>query len=900
MAPPDRLTTEYSADPVGIDVAVPRLSWQILTAHRGHGQSAYQIQVANSREDLIAARTLRWDSGQVASNQSTFVPYAGPALGSSERVYWRVRVWDETGKISTWSEPSFLETGLLRPQDWRAKWITATWPEDRTHPAPSPYFRKGFEVHGEIRSARLYITALGLYEARINGQRVGDALLTPGWTSYDHRISYQTFDVTQQLRPGANALGAVLGSGWYRGALTWESKRNIFGDQLALLAQLRIVYADGREEIIGTDPSWKAAKGPILYSEIYAGESYDARLERAGWDLPGADEHDWSPVAVVEHTIDTLVAQYGPLIRGCEEVKPVSLKRGPDGDTIIDFGQNLVGFVRFRVRGAAGSTVTLRHGELLDGKGRLYTANLRAADQKITYVLKGDADETFSPHFTFQGFRYVSLAGYPGEAAADAFTAIVVHSDAPITGNWESSDPRLNRLYQNIVWSQKGNFVGVPTDCPQRDERLGWTGDAQVFARTASFNMNVGAFFTRWLRDVAADQKADGCVPWVVPDVLSRNEPTTPGSAGWSDVAVVVPWTLHLVYGDRRVLENQYDSMKRWVEYIRGRAVGDLWNSGYHWGDWLAYAPARADYPGATTSKELVATAYYAHAADLLARAARVLGREQDAQSYAELFERVRAAFQREFVTPGGRVGESTQTAYALALQFDLLPAAARPEAARRLAADVAKFDNHLTTGFIGTPLLCFALSENEHLDTAYALLMQDTYPSWLYPVKMGATTIWERWNSLKPDGTPEGDGMNSYNHYAYGAVGEWLFRVAAGIDTDPQQPGYQHSVIRPRPGGGLTHVRASYETLYGTLLTDWTLTNGRMHLVVKVPANTRASIWLPNAEIASVQENHAPLAAAAGVRDAKQDGADVRLEAGAGEYEFDYAWPAPKTAAPN
>jgi len=470
---------------------------------------------------------------------------------------------------------------------------------------------------------------------------------------------------------------------------------------------------------------------------------------------------------------------------------------------------------------------------------------------------------------------------------------VVVHSDVAATGKWECSDPRLNRLYQNIVWSQKGNFVGVPTDCPQRDERLGWTGDAQVFARTASFNMNVGAFFTRWLRDVAADQKPDGCVPWVVPDVLTRTEATTPGSAGWSGVAVVVPWTVHLVYGDRRVLENQYESMKRWVEYIRARAVGDLWNSGYHWGDWLAYAPASADYPGATTSKDLVATAYYAHVADLLGRAARALGREQDAQTYTGLFERVRAAFNREFVTLNGRVGENTQTAYALALQFDLLPRAARPEAARRLAADVAKFDHHLTTGFIGTPLLCFALSENGHLDTAYALLMQDTYPSWLYPVKMGATTIWERWNSLRPDGTPEPDGMNSYNHYAYGAIGEWLFRVVAGIDTDPAQPGYRHALIQPQPGGGLTEVRASYETLYGLITSHWKIADGRMHLAVRIPANTHATVRLPRATMSDVRENSVPLTKVSGISALAPEGDAVVFQAGAGEYEFDYPYSA-------
>ena len=699
--------------------------------------------------------------------------------------------------------------GLLKPGDWTARWIQAAGDEPAKASQPAPMLRGTFAAKGAVRSARAYVTSLGLYELEINGKRVGDQLFTPGWTSYHHRLQYQTYDVTGLLRPGENAIGATLGDGWYRGFLAWKDRRNVYGDRLALLCQLRIEYADGRVETVGTDGTWKSTTGPIRSSDIYNGETYDARLERPGWSAPGYSDTDWAPVVVVRPRERSLVAPAGPPVRRIEEIRPVKVLKTPAGETVFDMGQNMVGHVRLKVRGPAGTTVTLRHAEVLDKAGNFYTANLRAAKARVSYVLKGGADEVYEAHFSFQGFRYVAVEGWPGEPTTDSLTGVVVHSDMPVTGAFTTSSPLLNQLQHNIQWGQKGNFLDVPTDCPQRDERLGWTGDAQVFSRTAAFNMDVAGFFTKWLADVAADQSREGSVPFVVPDVLSQDGKFSGGSAAWADVATIIPWNVYLAYGDARLLERQYPSMKAWVEYMR-REAGEknLWTTGFHFGDWLAFATTASDYPGATTGKDLIATAFYAHSTDLLQRAAAVLGRKEDAAEYAALLPKIKEAFRTEFVTAAGRVGENTQTAYALALQFDLLPEEQRAGAAQRLATEV-KTRGHLTTGFVGTPYLCDVLTRFGHLDVAYKLLNREEYPSWLYPVKQGATTIWERWDGQKPDGTFQDVGMNSFNHYAYGAIGEWMYRVVAGLELDPREPGYKHVLAQPRPGRR-PHLRRS------------------------------------------------------------------------------------------
>jgi alpha-L-rhamnosidase len=850
------LRVESKDNPLGIDAAAPRLNWQLQSSAQNVMQSAYQIRVARNESDLRKGQRLTFDSGKVQSVDSAELAYAGPALQSRGRYYWQVRVWDEAARRSKWSEPAFWEMGLLSPTDWDAQWIEPQLPDDPKIANPSPLLRTEFELKGKVAQARAYVTSHGLYELHLNGQRVGDQLFTPGWTSFQNRLQYQTYDVTSLLREGPNALGAVLGDGWYRGRFGFQRQRNLYGDKLALLAQINIRYEDGRTEVITTHKDWKAAHGPIRSSAIYDGEVYDARLEPKGWSEAGFDAHDWSNVKVIAATGAALVAPAGPPVRRINEITPVRIFQSPNGETVADMGQNMVGWVRLRVSGPAGATVTLQHGEVLDGEGNVYLANLRTAEQKVSYTLKGQGEEVFEPHFTFQGFRYVVVKGYPGDVKPNSVTGIVIHSDMPVIGEFRTSNELVNQLQHNIVWGQKGNFLDVPTDCPQRDERLGWTGDAQAFSPTAAFNMDVQGFFTKWLGDLIVDQAITGAVPWVIPDMiktapnaLRKGEMSdAAGAAGWADAATVIPWNLYLAYGDKTILSTQYNSMARWVAYQQSRAGEDLiWSGDFQFGDWLDYFSTSKNTSFGSTPDDLIATAYFAHSVDLLQRSAVVLGKSQDATRYADLLAKIRAAFNKQFVTADGRVGGGTQTAYVLALDFDLLPEAVRPLAAKRLAEDV-RAQKHLTTGFLGTPHLLNVLSRFGYVDEAYQLLNRREFPSWLYPVTHGATTIWERWDGLRPDGTFQSVSMNSFNHYAYGAVGEWMYRVMAGINPDPAAPGYKHSVIEPVPGGGFTQVSASLETRYGKLSSAWEIKDHQLTLTVEVPPNTRATVRLPHA----------------------------------------------------
>ena len=879
--------TEYLKNPIGIDATAPRFSWRIYSARRGTMQQAYELRVAFDSAEF--QKNPLWQSGKVSSSASILRPYSGPPLRSGTRYYWEVRVWDNAGRVSDWSKPAFWETGLLDRTDWKAQWVTPDLLEDTTRANPSPILRREFSLRSGIRSARLYVTSLGLNAIELNGEAVTDALFRPGWTSYDNRLQYDTYDVTHLLRAGVNSICATLGDGWYRGHLGFEGKRNNYGTRLALLAQIVVHYANGESQVFGTDDHWKASTGPILLSDIYDGETYDARLEKEGWSRAGYNDASWRGVKTLERVSASLVAPVGPPLRRKQEIKPARIIHTPAGETVFDFGQNMVGWVRLKVHGPAGTVVRLRHAEVLDKAGNFYTANLRDAKQTVQYTLKGVGTEFYEPHFSFQGFRYVAIDGFPGSPTPDALTGIVVYSDLEQSGTFTSSNPLLNRLQENIVWGQRGNFVDVPTDCPQRDERLGWTGDAQVFSRTAAFNMDVSGFFAKWLADVAVDQRPDGAVPWVIPDVLGRSMQGTAGSAGWSDVAVIVPWNMYQAYGDTAMLARQYASMRKWVEYERAQAGPTLlWTKGFHFGDWLAFQTTRADYPGATTDKDLIATAYFAHSTDLLARSAAVLGRVDDAREYRNLFERIRSAFQHEYVTSTGRLTSNTQTAYVLALDFDLIPKSLQASASSRLANDVREM-GHLTTGFLGTPALTRMLSDNGYLGDAYKLLLNEEYPSWLYEVKHGATTIWERWDGEKPDSTFEEASMNSFNHYAYGAIGDWMYRVLAGLNSDPEEPGYRHIVIRPQSGGGLTYANATLITPYGEASSGWKLDGARVHVIARVPPNTYATVYLPEARADAVSESGVALSAVPGVRRITQPDASLIVEIGSGDYDFAY-----------
>jgi alpha-L-rhamnosidase len=886
------LRVEYKSNPVGIDIKKPRLSWEITSGERAVLQSAYQVRVAANRQDIQRGRNLSWDSGKIESDQSIHVEYQGPELQTGQWVYWQVKVWNQQNQSSNWSDSGFWEMGLLNPSDWKAEWIRADIEEVVTKSNPAKLFRKEFNLSKPIKSARAYITSLGLYEAELNGKKVGNQVLTPGWTSYDWRLQYQTYDVTSQLKSGTNAVGVTVGDGWYRGSLGFRDQRNTYGDQLALLAQINIEYSDGSREIIATNDSWKSSTGPILLSDIYNGETYDARLEKKGWSSAGYDDRDWQKVTLLNRSKNILLAPEGPPVRRIEEVKPIEIIVTPKGETVVDMGQNMVGWIRLKVQGPAGQTVKLVHAEVLDKEGNFYIENLRAAKQTISYTLKGEGTEIFEPHFTFQGFRYVSVEGFPGELTLDNLTGVVVHSDMTPIGSFESSQPLINQLQHNIQWGLKGNFVDVPTDCPQRDERLGWTGDAQVFAPTACFNMDAASFYTKWMKDFIVDQQPKGQIPHVIPNVLSyREEEGDAASAGWADAAVIVPWTVYLSFGDKRILEQQYDCMKKWVEYMRSRAGESyFWHQDRTFGDWLSFNTTRSDYPGATTDKDFITQAYFARSTDLLHRIAKILGKESDAKDYGDLLNKIKTVIEEEFLTKRGRLSPNTQTAYALALGFDLLPEDMRSKAAARLAEDVKEFE-HITTGFLGAPLICHVLTRYGYNDLAYMLLKREEYPSWLYPVKKGATTIWERWDGIKPDGTFQNAGMNSFNHYAYGAIGEWMYKNITGINIDENQPGYKHIIVHPRPGGGFSSASAATHTMFGKVSSSWKIENSQYSLAVEIPVNTTATIILPNATLEKVLEGGKAVGKVKGITGSIQGEEGVTLNVGSGAYNFSYPW---------
>ena len=875
------LVCEYHSNPLGIDVVQPRLSWKLFSSENKVMQVAYEIRVADSPAKL-KSKNLIWSTGKVNSSQSVNVVYGGTDLISMQRLYWQVRVWDNKNKATAWSEPASWEMGILDTDLWKASWITSDVDKNSKELRPSPYVRKEFSSEKKISSARVYVTALGLYELFLNGQKVSTDLFTPGWTSYKNRIQYQTYDVTSLLK-GKNTIGAILGDGWYRGNIGWGGN-NYFGKKQALLCQLQINYTDGTSETILSDDSWKVAAGPILFSDIYNGESYDAGKEMPGWAKSGFDDSKWGKVSILDHSKKMLIAPQGEVVKAIEEIKPIKILTTPKGETVFDMGQNMVGWVKLTVNGKKGDQVTLKFAEVLDKDGNFYTDNLRKAKSTDVYILKGEGEEVFEPHFTFHGFRFLKLEGLPAAPTLDQVTGIVIHSDMTPTGSFACSDPMINQLQHNIQWGQKGNFLDIPTDCPQRDERLGWTGDAQVFSMTAAFNFDVAPFYTKWMRDVAADQLPDGLVPHVIPDVLNGEG----GSTAWADVAVIVPWTTYLSYGDKRILEVQYPSMKGWVEYMKSRAGDDnLWIGDNHFGDWLAFATTNSDYPGATTEKDLIATAYYSYSSGLLAKIAAIIGNNDDAKKYAQLSNDIKKAFQKEFVTPAGRLVSHTQTAYSLALAFDLLPEDLIPKAAKYLADDVKKM-GHLTTGFVGTPLLCKTLSAHGYDDLAFMLLNRKDYPSWLYPVTQGATTIWERWDGQKPDGSFQDVGMNSFNHYAYGAIGEWLYQYVAGINIDPEHPGYKHILLAPHVGGGLTNANAEFESLYGKIKSAWKLDGEEFIYEVTIPVNTTATLLLPNANKEQLTLNEKPIHAKLG-ESVQQLANNLKLELGSGNYVFKY-----------
>ena len=965
---PKELTCEYMDSPVGLDTTHPRLSWKLASELHDELQTGYEIRVASSPNLLQHGDADIWDSGHVHSKNTVAVPYAGRPLRSGEKCYWSVTVSDNHGHRATSEQNGFWQMGLLAPSDWKARWIMSPYPrpgvvDNELLPAPT-YFRRTIDLTKPVKSATIYATARGVYEMYCNGGNVSDALLSPGWTDYNKHIQYQSYDVTEQIRPGRNVIGAILADGWYSGYVGFGHRRDHYGQFPSLYAQLNIVFTDGTKAVYATDTSWRANHGPILYSDLLQGESYDARLANKAWDTASVSDSHWTHALLftpgasqgiadvttkvrallaggtyaivanndnfgdpaynsvkkltIKYTVDgishienapeqgsilipaagkvvivkatygpaaaptlskpaEIVANIGPPVRVTQNMPARSVKKAPSGKYIFDIGQNMVGWARLQIHAPAGTKIVLRFGEMLDSHGELYTANLRSAGATDTYICSGKGLETFEPHFTFHGFRYVEMTGYPGVPKLSAIVGRVIGSDNPVIGSFECSSHLVNQLQHNILWGQRGNFLSVPTDCPQRDERLGWMGDAQIFVRTASWNAATTSFYEKWLRDVQDGQSAEGGYSDVSPRVVDDSD----GAPAWGDAGIIVPWTVYMMADDTQVLAKHWVSMVGWMNYITSVNPDGLWMNRRNndFGDWLSIA--------ADTPKDVLATAYYAYDASLMEQMANALGKKQEAAEYARLFQHIKSAFNAAYVSPDGSIKGNTQTDYVVALRFNLLPENLRPMAAHHLADAIVAKNDHLSTGFIGVGYLCPTLSDNGLNDFAYKLLQQTTFPSWGYSIKQGATTIWERWDGYRADKGFQDPGMNSFNHYSLGSIGEWLYRYVAGIDMRPGDVGFAHTVIHPRPGPGLTYAHGVYDSIRGIVRSSWKQVKGGMQYDFEVPANTTSTLVLESGALGTVTDGTAIVHTGNGVHSIGRDGKNLVLEVGSGTYHF-------------
>jgi alpha-L-rhamnosidase len=1057
----DKPRCEYQVDPLGLDVAQPRLSWVLRSDERGEKQTAYQVLVASAPDVLAKDRGDRWDSGRVASDQTIHVAYAGKPLGSRMQCFWKVRAWDKSGQASAWSKPAQWTMGLLDRSDWGAKWIAYHDPAERPivtphngyhsalaatadmakwvaidlggertidavrlYPArpfdfvdtpgflfpvrfqvevaakvdfsdakvvvdrtaadvanprldapiyrfppvaarcvrltvtrlahypggdkfgfalaelqvlaggknvaersavtatdsieaggwskaklvdgrllpergseigqqPASMVRKEFDLHGSVRRAVVSVTGLGLYELSINGRRVGDHLLAPEYTRYAKRIQYQTYDVTALVRQGRNAVGAQLGGGWWTGPLMCMPP--LENARYCLLMRLDVELADGTTQTVVTDPSWQATTdGPIRKAGIYFGETYDATKEKPGWDEPGFAAAGWRPVQVLPHPAESehavLVAQSNESIRVLEERRPVKMTEPKPGVYVFDLGQNMVGWCRLTAAAAAGTKINVRYAEVLNDDGTIYTANLRGAAQINEYTWRGGR-ATLEPHFTYHGFRYVEVTGLPSRPAADAVVGRVFHSAAPETGSFACSNDLLNKIMHCVRWVQRANMMSVPTDCPQRTERLGWMGDIQAFSQTAIFQRDMAGFFTKWAADIRESQADDGRYPDVAPHISDPNHEFS-GVPAWGDAGTVIPWRTYQNYADVRLLAQHFNSARRWVDFIAWHNPNLLWlkSRGNDYNDWLnGDVTILKDYPRGISAipNEVFATAFFAHSTDLVARMARVLGRSDDAAKYGRLFDGIKAAFGKAYVAADGHIKGDTQSGYALALHFNLLDESLRPKATEHMLAAIRKYKDHPSTGIQSTHRMLLELTRNGQHAEAYRLMTLRTVPSWGYMVEEGATTIWERWDGYVKGRGFQDPGMNSFNHWAFGAVGEWVWRELAGLNLDEDQPGYKHFLIRPRPCGDLGWVKWRYDSIHGPIASDWKIADGRFQLRVEIPANTTATVHVPARDAAAVTESGKPAAEAAGVKFVKMEGGAAVFFVEAGRYAF-------------
>ena len=960
----NNLRCEYHNNPLGIDITSPRLSWITQSDNRGWKQSAYQILVASSQENLDQDRGDLWDSGKTQAGQSIQIPYAGKPLLSHGQCFWKVKVWDQNGAASPWSQTATWSMGLLNEADWQAQWIghdkavkitpnrdaelagkghkititkalyglkgdpkkqidikeklqahvdagnlslkvtnefagkdpareekkvlEAQWLVEDWKSGivvneneicdltigrpkqylPAPYLRKEFTVATGVKRAIVYATAQGVYELSLNGQRVSNDVFMPGWTDYKQRIYYTAYDVTDLLKEGPNAIGAILGDGWFRGNISCIGQ-NKYGNKLRLKAQLHIDYQNGQSEILATDPSWKASYGPILESDMQAGEVYDARLEMPGWSQAGFDQSSWSPIVTGASLKPLLQAYPGVPVRAVKELPAVKVSEPTPGTYVFDLGQNFSGWARLKVNGQAGDEVTMIFAEMLKDDGSAYTINLRSARAVDTYVLKGGGEEVWEPRFTFHGFRYVQVTGLKEKPTADTITGIVLYSDSPESSSFECSNPMVNKIQENIVWGQRSNYLEVPTDCPQRDERLGWTGDTQVFIRTGCYNQDVSEFFTKWMVDLMDTQNRQGLFGNQAPVFHGH------GAAAWACAGIICPWTIYKVYGDTRMIETHYDAMVRYMDACGKDGLGG--RKAHTWGDWLA--------PGGRPPTEFISAAYHAYTTSLMAEMAVALGKIDDATKYNKQFQDIRAHFQKTFVKADGKIGRELQTAYCMALSFDLLTAAQRKQAEAHLIERIKADNYHLTSGFLGIPILLPTLTDMGRSDIAYRMIQNTTYPSWGYSIEQGATTIWERWNSYSKDRGFGDVKMNSFNHYSLGACGEWMFRSMLGIETDGA--GFKKITMKPELGEGITWAKGHYDSIQGRIGSDWKIENKTFHWNITVPANTTATVYVPTKDAAAVTESGKPANKADGLKFLRMEKDRAVYQVSAGSYGF-------------
>jgi alpha-L-rhamnosidase len=917
---PTSLRCEYLANPLGIDEIRPRLSWVLGDANhtRGQHQTAYRILVASSEKKLGADQGDLWDSGRVESSQQNQIEYNGKSLTSRLRCYWKVRIWDKDNKPSAWSKPALWTMGLLEAADWKAKWIgtkpivlTGDPKQDSIARlmTPSPLLRKRFSSAGRVSRATLYVTALGLYEVKLNGKRIGDHELAPEWTDYRDRVQYQTYDVTALVAKGENVLSATLADGWYVGAI------GSFGDLVAnrgrsygsvdrrLLAQLEIETADGQVVHVVSDESWRVnPDGPVRSADIYLGEICDARKQPKGWEKPGFDDSKWEQATVYPTSSAALVAQMNEPVRITSELRPRAIKQPAKGTYIFDMGQNMVGWCAVKIDEPAGTKITIRHGEMLTDDGKLYTENLRRATATDEYISAGKGPETFEPRFTYHGFRYVEITGLSKRPTLGTVLGKEVASGVAPAGSFECSNKDLNQLWKNIRWTQWDNLIGIPTDCPQRDERLGWMADAQVFSQTAIDNCDMAAFYTKWSQDIRDAQREDGAYPDVapVPSILPfYNAP------GWADAGVIVPWRLYQNYGDTRVLRRHYESAKRFIDFVHSKNPNLIWTEavGNMYGDWLNGNTIVAEgYPktGGQVPYCIFNTMNFAHSTQILSDMARVLGYTEDAATYAKLAADIRTALQKEFVDKEGFITDNTQAGYALALGYGLLPEALQKKALDHMLSCVADYDFRISTGFLSTVRLMEELARWGYADIAYQLVESHRFPSWLYQIDQGATTIWERWDGYVKGRGFQDPGMNSFNHYAIGSVGEWMYSNILGIQREQAQPGYQHFVIRPQIGGTLTWAKGSYKSLWGDIVSEWRLQKDLLRMHVELPTNATVSIYVPTRNRSTIKEAGVAAERSAGVKFLRMEGNAAVYQVPSGAYDFvsEYAKKAPVSHA--